>query len=121
MFFAGEHISAATSPLVGWRLGFGIYNKEADERHAADLKRWLDYVEASLKDKKWLADGDGPSLGDFAVACAIMGGILGYIDAPMLKGYPEIERHLGQIKAIPELTTLFEIKIPEAHKVAPDS
>lgn len=121
MFFSTAHLSESLGPLIGWRLGFAKYDAGRDKQASEDLERWLKYVEGELKGKTWLLEGSGPSLADLAVANSVLTGMVAYIDAPMIKAHPEIERWLGQFQAIPELKEFFQINIIEARKQAPES
>ncbi|KAK2813164.1 hypothetical protein FQN50_000842 [Emmonsiellopsis sp. PD_5] len=120
MFFAAEHLADALQPLVGWRLGFEKYEADRDKQGSEDLERWLKYIDGELGGKTWLLGGSGPSLADLAVVNMVMLGMLAYIDAPMMKTYPEIERWFGQFQSVPELKEfVVQIKILDARKQAP--
>lgn len=121
MFFAAEHLATALLPLIYWRMGFMKYEADRDKQGAEDLERWMKYLDGELKGKTWLVEGSGPSLGDLAVVNVVFQGMLAYIDAPMIKAHPEIERWLAQFHNIPELKELVHVQLIDARKQAPES
>jgi elongation factor 1-gamma len=122
IFFTELQLSPDLFELGRWRFGIGSYNKEKEDPCSVSAKKWLDFVEAGLKGKKWLVGDDeaaGPSLADITVAGTLFFGFLTYIDAEMRLEYPEIVRWYEQIKAIPVLTELFTGPMVEKRKEPP--
>jgi elongation factor 1-gamma len=107
VFFAEMHIGEPILTLVGWRLGFGVYDKAKEDLHAAYMSNFLRYLEGEIKDKTWFVGDSGPTLADITIGGHIYVGLLGYIDAEMRKDYPELIRWYESLKSVPDLTELY--------------
>ncbi|KAH7147078.1 glutathione S-transferase, partial [Dactylonectria estremocensis] len=97
VFFAQLHLDPTVGKLGLWRKGFASYDAREEETNGTEMKRWLDYMESSLKGKRWfLGDTSGPSLADITIGGVMYFAYLTYVDAQMRKEYPEVERWYEQ-------------------------
>ncbi|KAH8896072.1 glutathione S-transferase [Thozetella sp. PMI_491] len=109
IFFSELQIEPSLWKVAIWRRGLVPFDAEAEAEGSSTLPRWLDHLERGLQGKRWLlGDSAGPSLADLTVSAVILFGYLTYIDAEMRAKYPETLRWFEQVKAVPELSALYE-------------
>ncbi|KAH7111214.1 glutathione S-transferase [Dactylonectria macrodidyma] len=108
IFFTQLHLDPTVGKLGAWRKGFAQYDAKEEETNGAEMKRWLDYMESSLKGKRWfLGDTNGPSLADITIGGSMYFAYFTYVDGEMRKEYPELLRWYEQLKAEPKLSTAY--------------
>ena len=117
--FDAVHVTPAIEDLLGWRLGSAQYDAAREEAAAADLKRWLDYTEAHLEGRTWLA-GDanvgGPSLADIHLGGTMFLGLRVYIDEEMREEYPKLVRWYLNLRAVPGFSEFYPDRMADKRK-----
>jgi elongation factor 1-gamma len=115
--FLEMHVRPSLTPLIGWRLNKLACDLEVENKSALEMKRWLDYYEGQLKNRKWLASNEsGPSLADIVTLDVFNFGFMAYIDAEMRKEYPSIVAWYERVRAVPELEGLYGGDMVEKRK-----
>lgn len=117
IFFTELQLEKTFIKLAAWRIGLAAYETAEEEKSAGEAIRWLDYIEAHLKEKKWLVnDGAGPSLADITVGSSMYFGLSLYVDAEMRTGYPNIVKWYESLASVPELTDLYTVNFIEKRR-----
>lgn len=102
--------------LCLWRFGpWATYNAAEEEKAEPELRRWLDYLEASIKAAEakgaWLAGTKTPSVADLAVCGHLYTGFMIYIDAKMRKEYPiTVAYYRRLLSAVPEIIPFYDLE-----------
>ncbi|KAH7124593.1 glutathione S-transferase [Dactylonectria macrodidyma] len=109
IFFTSLHIDPTVGKLCAWRKGFAEYDEEVERLSAAEMKRWMDYMETSIKGKRWFVKSEGgPSLADVAIGSVMYFAFAAYLDKSMRREYPEVTGWYVRLRGAKEIAGLFE-------------
>lgn len=122
ILFNELHVEISLFALAAWRMNIEEYDAKKEEKAAKELKRWLDYYEKHLGDRKWFvnADNEGPSLADLTIGGSLFMLYFAYVDADMRKEFPKLLEFFENIKSIPVLTKLYTGPMVEKRQAPPN-
>jgi elongation factor 1-gamma len=117
LWFSFMHLEPTLTTLCVWRFGtgqFASYDAAAEEKAEAELRRWLGYLEASVKTamekQTWLAGTEAPSIADLTVCGNLHSGFMLYVDAEMRKEYPVVVEYFERLLSeVPEIKYLYDL------------
>ncbi|KAK1751961.1 glutathione S-transferase [Echria macrotheca] len=114
LWFTYQHLEPTMTTLCLWRFGpWATYDKEKEEKADGELRRWLVYIEKSVRDRgdKWLAGTEAPSIADLAVCGQLYNGFMVYVDAEMRKEFPvAVKFYKRLLDTVPEVKELYSIE-----------
>lgn len=95
--------------LIAWRFELEEYDSKKEENAAKELKRWLDFYEDHLKERRWFVNADeaGPSLADLTIGATLFALYFVYVDANMRKEHPKVLDFFERLRRIPQLSELY--------------